>query len=203
MLFIFFVEIAIFHCLAVRFSPYFQFLRSRMAIRIILSPSEQELLAKIQRRHFTPEFEKERIQIVLAAASGLNNRAITAQYGFEVHRVGKWRSRWAKAHQQWKDSDETLRPAMTASLALLWLSDKQRSGRPVRISSDQRTQVAALSLETPEQNGFPVSHWSGERLAHAAILRNIVETISRATVARILKKTTCLHTVAAIGSMPK
>ena len=143
-----------------------------MAVCITLSASEQELLEKIHRKHHTPEFMKERIQIVLAAAQGLKNRAITARYGLEVHRVGKWRTRWAKAHNDWKASDESLRPTMNASLVLLWLRDAQRSGRPPRIQSDQRAKIAGLSLETPEQNGFPVTHWSGERLAHAAVLRS-------------------------------
>ena len=174
-----------------------------MAVRIILSASEQELLEKIHRKHFTPEFMKERIQIVLAAAQGLKNRAITAQYGFEVHRVGKWRKRWATAHKDWNASDPELRSPMNASLVLLWLSDAPRSGRPPRILSDQRTQIVSLSLETPEQNGFPDTHWSGERLAQAAVLRNIVDRISRCTVSRILKKTTYLPTGAAIGSMPR
>jgi putative transposase len=172
-----------------------------MAVCITLSASEQELLEKIHRKHLTPEFMKERIQIVLAAAQGLKNRAITAQHDFEVHRVGKWRKRWAIAHELWKTLDPDLRPTMNASLALLWLSDAPRSGRPLRILSDQRTQIVGLSLETPEQHGFPDTHWSGERLAQAAMLRNIVDRIARCTVSRILKKTTYLPTDADIGSM--
>jgi transposase len=174
-----------------------------MAVCLILSPSEQELLEKIHRKHLTPEFLKERIQIVLAAARGLKNRAITAQYGLEVHRVGKWRKRWANAHKDWQTSDPDLRPTMNASLVRLWLRDAPRSGRPPRILSDQRTQIVALARETPEQHGFPDTHWSGERLAQAAILRNIVDRISRGTVSRILKKTTYLPTDADIGSMPR
>jgi hypothetical protein len=73
-------------------------------------------------KHHTPGFLKERIQTVLAAAQGLKNRGITAQYGFEERRVGKWRKRWANAHNHWKASDCDLRPTMSASLVLLWLS---------------------------------------------------------------------------------
>jgi transposase len=174
-----------------------------MAIHITLSASEQELLEKIQRKHRTPEFLKERIQIVLATAQGLKNRDIATQHGLEVHRIGKWRNRWANAHKEWKASDSNLRPKMNATLALLWLSDAPRSGRPPRIQSDQRTQIVALTRETPEQNGFPDTHWSGERLAKVAILRNIVDRISRCTVSRILKKTTCRPTEVAIGSIPR
>jgi len=161
-----------------------------MAVSIILSPCEQVLLEKILRKHFTPAFQKERIQIVLAAASGLKNRAISAQYDFEVHRVGTWRNRWAKAYKQWQQSDAALRPKMDERLVLLWLSDKPRSGRPPDITPEQRTQIAALSLETPEQNGLPLTHWSAKYLAQTAVRRGIVEKISRPSVSRILKKTT-------------
>jgi hypothetical protein len=174
-----------------------------MAVCITLSASEQELLEKIHRKHHTPEFMKERIQIVLAAARGLKNRDITAQYDFEVHRVGKWRKRWATAHNDWKASDPELRPAMNATLVLHWLRDAPRSGRPPRILSDQRTKIVALARETPEQHGLPDTHWSGERLAQVAVLRNIVDRISRCTVSRILKKTIYLPTGVDIGSMPR
>jgi len=115
-----------------------------MAVRIILSASEQELLEKVHRKHFTPEFMKERIQIVLAAAQGLNNRVITAQYGFEVHRVGKWRKRWATAHKDWKESNPELRPAMNASLVLLWLGKERKYG----VLKSMKTRKAFLEDES-------------------------------------------------------
>jgi len=161
-----------------------------MAIRITLSPSEQGLLESIRRKRSTPEFLKERLHIVLAAAQGLNNRAISQHHGYEVHRVGVWRNRWAKAHHAWQTSDPNLRPAMNADLVLQWMSDQPRSGRPVRITVEQKTTIAALSKEPPEIHGFPVTHWSGERLAQAAMQRGVVDKISRPTVSRLLKKTT-------------
>jgi transposase len=172
-----------------------------MAVFIVLSPSEQALLEKIHRKHFTPEFQKERIQIVLATAQGLSNRAITAQYGFEVHRVGKWRTRWATHHQRWQNSDVSLRASMSEKLVLQWLADKPGRGRKPRITVEQRTKIVALARETPEQNGLPLTHWTAEQLAKIAVKRGIVDTISRPTVSRILKKTTYRPTGADIGSM--
>jgi transposase len=176
---------------------------SRTAILITLSPVEQSLLHTILRRRSIPEFQKERVHIVLAAAAGLRNKDIAEHYQLEVNRVGAWRKRWGIAHQQWHTSDETLRPPMSESLALQWLADKPRPGRNEEFTPEQRLKIAALSQESTEQNGFPVTHWSAERLAQAAIQRGIVQTISERTVNRILKKTTCRRTEAAIGSMPR
>jgi transposase len=176
---------------------------SRTAITITLNTAEQALLQTILRKRSIPEFQKQRIQIVLAASTGLQNKDIAKQYQLEVNRVGLWRKRWAIQHQLWKDSDQTLRPAMSETLALLWIADKQGRGRKARITADQRTQIVALARETPEQNGLPITHWTAARLAEIAIKRNIVDAISRPTVSRILKKTTYRPIVADIGSMPR
>jgi len=172
-------------------------------MNITLSPFEEGLLQKMYRKRSLPDFQKQRLQIVLAASTGLQNKEIATQYPLEVNRIGLWRKRWATQHQLWKDSDPTLRPAMSESLALLWLADKQGRGRKERITPDQRTQIVALARETPEQNGLPITHWTAERLAEIAVKRNIVDAVSRPTVSRILKKTTYRPIEAAIGSMPR
>jgi len=176
---------------------------SRTAPKIHLDIPEQELLQKILRKRSLPEFQKERVQIVLAASEGLQNKDIASQYTLEENRVGIWRKRWAEAHQQWQESDENLRPTMSETLALQWLADKPGRGRKEDFTQDQRAKIAALCQESPEQHGFPVTHWSAGRLAQAAVQRGIVDTISERTVNRILKKTTYRPTKAAIGSMPR
>ena len=77
---------------------------SRTAISIHLDAAEQALLQKILRKLSVPEFQKERVQIVLAAHNGLQNKAIAQQYQLEVNRVGTWRKRWALAQgtQVWR-----------------------------------------------------------------------------------------------------
>jgi putative transposase len=92
---------------------------------------------------------------------------------------------------------------MSETLILQWLADKSGRGRKDDFTPDQKLKIAALSQESAEQNGFPVTHWSAKRLAQAAIRRGIVNAISERTVHRILKKTTCLRTGADIGSMQK
>jgi transposase len=176
---------------------------SRTAITINLSPAEQTLLQVIHRRRSIPQFQKERVQIVLAASTGLQNKDIASKYQLEENRVGTWRKRWGIAHQQWQASDENLRPPMSESLALQWLADKPGRGRKDDFTPDQKFKIASLSQKPTEDNGLPKTHWSAKRLVKIAIEHEIVSTISERTVHRILKKKTCRHTEAAIGSIPR
>jgi len=75
---------------------------SRTAIIILLEAPERELLEKIYRKRFVAEFMKHRLQVVLAAATGLQNQEIAAQYDLEVHFIGRWRNRWVKQYQSWQ-----------------------------------------------------------------------------------------------------
>ena len=164
---------------------------SRTAITITLDACEHALLEKITRQLSVAEYKKQRVRAVLAAATGLQNKEIAEQIGLNRNDVGKWRTRWAVHHQQWQQSDAELRPKMRARLVLLWLSDQKGRGRKNEITLEQRAKVAALAQETPEQNGIPVTHWTLDYLAEVAVKRGIVDAISRVSVHRILKKTTC------------
>jgi hypothetical protein len=182
---------------------HFHISMSRTALTINLDTSEQTLLQTILRRRSIPEFQKERVQIVLAASTGLQNKDIARQYQLEENRVGVWRKRWGTAHQQWQASDENLRPTMNEVLVLSWFADKPGRGRKDDFTPEQKFNIAKLCQEPTEQHGFPVTHWSAERIAQAAVQRGIVATISARTVLRILKKKICPHTGVAIGLMPK
>jgi transposase len=164
---------------------------SRTAITITLNACEQALLELILRKHSIPEFKKQRVRTVLAASRGAQNKDIAQQINFNRLEVGKWRKRWANEYLRWQQSDPELRPQMDETLVLHWLNDKKGRGRKEEITPEQRTKIAALSQETPEQHGIPVTHWTLDDLTTVAIQRGIIDTISRVSVHRILKKTTC------------
>ena len=161
---------------------------SRTAVEITLEVSERELLQKIHNKRTVPEFMKHRLQVVLAAATGRQNKVIAVQYDLEVHFVGQWRNRFAEQYRLWKQTDETLRSVWNEKLILTWLQDAKGRGRKDGFPPEKRTKIAAISLESPEQSGLPVTHWTPELLAAEAVRRGIVETISPSTVSRILKK---------------
>ncbi len=50
----------------------------------------------------------------------------------------------------------------------------------------QQHKIVALATQTPQQEGVPITHWSSSELADAAIQKGIVNSISTATVWRLL-----------------
>lgn len=71
---------------------------------------------------------------------------------------------------------------------LTFLEDKQRSGRPIGISGEDRAKVTALACSTPPK-GY--ARWSLRLLADRLVELEIVESISFKQVGNILKKTNC------------
>ena len=68
------------------------------------------------------------------------------------------------------------------------LSDAPRPGAPATFTAEQVSQSVALACEPPELSGRPINHWTVRELRDEVLARNIVETISRAQVGRILQQ---------------
>ena len=118
---------------------------SRAAVTITLSATEQRELEALARRRKTAQGLARRARIVLAAAQGLENKAIVERVGADANTVGKWRRRFAR-HR------------------LDGLYDEPRPGTPRRISDDDITEVVRRTLEeTPTD----ATHWSLRSMARA------------------------------------
>ncbi len=66
------------------------------AVEIELSAAERSELEGLARRRKTAQGLARRARIVLAAADGLENKAIAARIGSDPNTVGKWRRRFAE-----------------------------------------------------------------------------------------------------------
>lgn len=111
--------------------------------------------------------DKVRARIVLLAADRWSNAAIAAQVGISVDTVGNWRGCFA-------------------SQGLAGLTDRARSGRPARFTPVQVAQVKSLARQLPAVAGAPLARWSCPELAREAVIQNIAEQVSAATVRRWL-----------------
>ncbi|MCH7688413.1 MAG: helix-turn-helix domain-containing protein [Planctomycetes bacterium] len=158
-----------------------------MAQRIELSERQRELLERIVRRRTESQRVAQRARIVVLAADGQSNRAISGEVGLERHQVGLWRNRWlehsvrlaaAESESDQNDLEELLRDA---------LSDEPRSGCPPKFTAEQVTRIIAVACEEPEESDRPVSHWTSGELAAEVIKRGIVPEISPRQVGRFLK----------------
>lgn len=115
------------------------------AVRIELVEGERRELVSLARAQKTGQAMARRARIVLAAAQGLENKAICAQLGADANTVGKWRRRFAENRMD-------------------GLLDEPRPGAPRQIGDDAIADTIRLTLEaTPPA----ATHWSLRTMAKA------------------------------------
>jgi putative transposase len=161
----------------------------KRATQVILSEKEQEELEQIIKRHKSEQQQVLRARIIVAAAQGHSNVQIARELAINVDTARLWRDRWVEL--QGIDLE-------TLSIAER-LQDAPRPGAPVRITNEQRCQMAAVACETPMQSGRPISQWTGREIADELKARGIVEQLSPRHASYLLKKGGCNRTVSGIG----
>jgi len=137
------------------------------------------------RRSSTPQLQALRARVLLAMAEGGTNPEVAAWFDLHPTSVRKLRQRWVTEQGVFEPllDDEK---ALTARL-VEFLRGETSTGRPPTFTPEQVAAVIALSCESTEAAGLPVSHWTYELLAEEAVRRGLVESISTATVGRFLK----------------
>jgi putative transposase len=92
--------------------------------------------------------------------------------------------RWREAQERLSKQEDQ---AAFDALALAVLDDAARSGKPADFTAEQITQIVAISLESPQHSGRPITHRTHRELADEAIKRGIVQQISQRSAGRFLK----------------
>jgi transposase len=128
----------------------------RPSIAIHLSDSEQSELKKLSTQRKIAADLQTRAQIVLLAAQGMSNVAISKEVRLGAQTVGKWRKRFA--------ADGTS-----------GLYDEQRPGAPRKHGDDV---IEAVIAKTLQEKPKGASHWSTRLLAANCEL-------SKSTIARV------------------
>jgi len=123
-----------------------------------LTDQERDQLQRWARRRKSSQALALRSRIVLACASGSDNKTVAAELGCAQATVGKWRARFVE-HR------------------LDGLSDEDRPGRPASISAEQVEDVVVATLESVPANA---THWSRAKMAERTGL-------SSSTIGRIWK----------------
>lgn len=119
--------------------------RGRRCVAIVLEDAEKQQLLALTRKHGAPQSIAQRARIVLAAASGLNNKEIAEKLGLCEHTVGTRRKRFARDR-------------------IDGLYDEPRPGAPREIGDDG---IAAIIRKTLETRPKGVTHWSLRTMARA------------------------------------
>lgn len=139
--------------------------KGRPAYYVKLTNKEREQLLALTQKPTAPQRDVLRAKVALLADEGMPTRTIATQLGVSQHRVCKWRKR-------------------AALQSLDGLKERQRPGRPRKITEGERLQVIALACEPHERDGRTTP--TLDELVERTLERGVVEKISRSTVQRIL-----------------
>ena len=131
----------------------------RRKVVLMLTNDERVRLESLAHRSRTAPHVARRARIVLACASGRNNKAVAKALRLTPATVGKWRARFVRER-------------------LDGLSDEPRPGAPRTITDDQVEHVIIRTLETTPRGA---THWSVRDMAKAmGLTRMTVNRIWRA-----------------------
>ena len=130
-----------------------------IAVEVVLSGEERDRLESWARRGKSAQALAQRSRIVLAAAEGLKNTAISQRLSLDHTTVRKWRYRFAKDR-------------------LDGLVDEPRPGRPRTISDARVEEVLVKTLESTPKDA---THWSTRSMAsEVGLSQSAVSRIWRA-----------------------
>lgn len=142
---------------------------------LILSESEQSDLEKLVRRSSTSQQLALRARIILRAGAGEGHGEISRGLGITKNTSRKWRRRWVDVRRTQLSVEERLR-------------DAARPGTPVKFTLEQLTELYAMACEPPEKYERPISHWTPRELADELVNQDVVRSISRRHVGRLLEE---------------
>ena len=136
---------------------------------IVLTDTEDRVLAARVASGRTEYRDRLRAQIVLAAAQGGSNAGIAEALNIGLDTVRRWRRRFAAATDQRLEA----------------LTDRPRSGRPPVHGPGVRAEAVALACALPAENDVPLSRWSCPEIARELAARCDV-AVSASSVRRWL-----------------
>lgn len=159
---------------------------------IIVSEQQRKILSRITRQA-TAEFrEVNRALLILEIEKGGSNSGIARNMGCSTPKVSRWRRKWLENQDALRETEENSVPKEQLEKMIRdVLKDKPRPGAPVTYSSEEYCLILALALESPEESGRPISHWTSGELADECRIRGITSGISPRQIARFLKRNGC------------
>lgn len=159
----------------------------KQAKRIILTEKQKEIVEKMSKQTHKERHFVERATIIILASNGTPNTKISNELKLQRNTVAMWRNRWAEKQPE-INHIEINEPKNLLKKIKEVFSDEQRTGKKPIFTSEQVSMIIALSLQSPESQGIPLSNWTYPSLKSKAIDLKIVETISESQVRRFLKK---------------
>ena len=149
---------------------------SKHTQKISLSDQQRDDLELIIRKRKSAQSLVLRAQIILTGAEGKSLSGASRELKCTRETVTRWRKHWVERSDELSTQDR--------------LKEAPRPGAPpkfTKFTAEQICQIVAMSCDKPEEHGYPLSHWSENSLAMAAVDKGIVPSISQRQVGRFLK----------------
>lgn len=125
------------------------------AAKVIVTEKQQAILQTFAKSRSVSVSLAQRSKIILLAFDGHNNEQIETLVGLQHDAVGRWRRRWRDNWERLIDIEcSQERHVLETEIAGL-LSDRQRSGRPPRITSEQQAVIFKTACEDPKKMNDP------------------------------------------------
>lgn len=155
-----------------------------------LSQTQRSFLEKIVRRSKSPQRLVQRAQIILALDDGKSIRQVARQLSISKRTVQKWSNRWRASQIELLEIEqaEDVKQNEYFKLIIKIFDDAPRSGAPPTFSAEQIVQIVSIACEVVDDSERPTSRWTYREIAQEAIKRNIVESISTASIGRFFKR---------------
>lgn len=157
------------------------------AAEINLTEDQEKILTKLAKGTHSKQHHQQRAQIILLADEGMNNSAIAREFDYNRNTVKKWRNRWHEASPEINFIEEE-HPHKLKSTIISHLEDEPRSGRPQKFKPEQIAGIINIACQKPKSFDLPFSQWSTKLLVDIAIEQEIVESISRRHMGRLLEE---------------
>jgi transposase len=155
--------------------------------KITLTEEQTKKLEKLAKGRCTAQHLKQRASIILELVKTENTSKTAEALNVSRPTVYLWKYRWLKGQKELERIEREEPWKLRRTINSL-LSDGYRSGRKSKFSMIEIAHIVYLSLQTPESQGVPVSHWTPGALAEKAKELEIVEKISARQVGRYLNQ---------------
>lgn len=140
-----------------------------VAPKLRISRADRAELRKVARGQVVAARRVRRAKVVLLCWERVPHEEIARRLDTSADQVRKWRQAYLQG-------------------GLKGLDDAARSGRPPRITPQERIAVLGVACRDPSQFGEARTFWSQETLARTLVRTGRVRSVSRSSVGRILRR---------------
>ncbi len=156
-------------------------------MQLIITECQQQILTEFTRSTQMSHATVVRAKIILYRCAGQSNRSIVTKIGCHRNTVTKWCRRWYRKQAMLAETEKEVAPQAYRKVIKAALMDEERTGRPNTFTAEQLCQIIAVACQSPEELGYPVTHWTPKELTLEVVKKNIVESISVRHIGRFLK----------------